>query len=483
MKRMRSLILVFLCLCLLAGCREQPPVTTAPAATTTVAPTTQTTQPVWPGYVDAKTDYTYYYSEGRELEWEEDILYFANSLLTEHLKLRNRQFVVELPNYKTDAANFYDEALQKEIITQVNLLIPEIENLTDKQIYYRLQYILGLFDDVHTRLEYYAGDYFPVLFLPFREEGETVFYAVVVPKKHKAALNARLDAINGYSVAEITEMIRPYSHAETEYGLISSLGGAGVGAEYLSFTSMLEAAGVIEPDATKAVYTLTAQDGTVHELTIHAGMDTDLVGQWYIQTYSVPYEHYKTDNYWFREDLAENTLYVRILTFSVETIDGYRQFSDALSQAYRANGKYGKIIVDLRHNGGGYQSTGFDVLIKQLAGMDCDEFYILIDGSTYSQSTIFAGELAARRGDVILAGTPSGEAAGFFAGIYEEDYIMPNCGVEFTIPTSYHQPFPAGEDNIIVPDWLIDITLEEYVSGIDVVLETVLTTSYKEAVE
>lgn len=477
MKPMRSLILVLLCLCLLAGCREQPPVTTAPVAT--AAPTTLTTQPVWPGYVDAKTDYTYYYTEGRELEWEEDILYFANSLLTDHLMLRNRQFVVELPIYETDAANFYDEALQKEIVAQVNQLIPEIENLTDKQIYYRLQYILGLFDDAHTRLEYYEGDYFPILFLPFREEGETVFYAVVVPKKHSAVLNARLEAINGYSVAEIIEMIRPYSASETEYGLIDSLGGAGVGAELLSFTSMLEAAGVIELDATKAVYTLTAQDGTVHELTLHVGMSTDLVGQWYMQTYSVPYEYYRTDNFWFREDLAENTLYVRILSFQVETYEGYGKLSDALFQAYRAHGKYGKIILDLRHNGGGYQGNGFDVLIRRLAGMECDEFYILIDGRTYSMSTIFAGEVVARRGDVILVGTPAGESAGFFAGIYEEDYIMPNCGVEFKIPTSYYQPFPAGEDNTIVPDWLIYTTLEEYVSGIDVVLETVLTTSYE----
>lgn len=170
----------------------------------------------------------------------------------------------------------------------------------------------------------------------------------------------------------------------------------------------------------------------------------------------------------------EGTLYVRIDSFEVEETESYKQFSDNLSQTYRAHGQYHKIIVDLRCNGGGYQGTGFDVLIQSLVGMECDEFYVLIDGGTYSMATIFAGELVARRGDVILAGTPAGEAPGFFAGIYSEIYMMPNCGVEITVPTSYYQPFPANEANAIIPDLLIWPTLSDYQKGYDTVLYSVL---------
>lgn len=477
MKKIQLLFVLLLCLALLTGCvgtpTEPTETTTAPTETTTVP--TEPTQPPWPGYVDHKTKYTYYYSEGRELEWEEDILYFANSMVQEHPMLRNRAFLIDLPNYETDSANFYDEAFFREFIEQINLLIPEVENLTDKEIIYRLQYILALFNDVHTRLEYYEGDYFPILFLPFQEYGKTAVYAVLLDERHEDALYSRLESINGYTVEQIMEMISPYCPMETEYGLVDALGGGGMGMEYLSRTEVLEAAGVIELDATEAVYILTGVDGKTHELTLKAGIEsTEWVGQWYNWTYSVPYAYYDTQNFWFTEELYDNTLYIRISSFQETAELRYKDFSDGLSQAYRTHGTYGKVILDLRGNGGGSEGTGFDVMIKEMVKIQCDQFYILIDGGTYSQSTIFAGELVARRGDVQLVGTPAGEAAGFFAGIYNEDYIMPHCGLEFTIPTGYYQPFPAGEDNIIMPDWLIYPTLADYKAGIDTALYAIL---------
>ncbi len=476
MKKLQALLILLLCLALLTGCVGTPtePTEATTASTETMVPT-EPTEPAWPGYVDHKTQYTYYYSEGRELEWEEDILYFANSMISEHPMLRNRAFLIDLPNYETDSKNFYDEAFFLSFVEQINLLIPDVENLTDKEIIYRLQYILGLFDDVHTRLEYYDGEYFPILFLPFQENGETVVYCVVIDKAYEDALYARLEAINGYSVSEIVEMIRPYTPMETEYGLVDSLGGGGMGMEYLSNTAMLEAAGVIELDAASAVYTLTSADGTPYVLDLKAGVhNTDWVGQWYLDVYSVPYAYYDSLNFWFTEELYEDTMYIRISSFRETEDSRYKDFSDSLSQAYRTHGSYSKIIVDLRGNGGGSEGTGFDVMIKEIVKMECDQFYVLIDGGTYSQSTIFAGELVARRGDVLLAGTPAGEAAGFFAGIYNEDFIMPNCGLEFTVPTGYYQPFPAGEDNIVMPDRLIYPTLAYYQEGIDTVLYTVL---------
>lgn len=475
MRKCRKAVCIFLCLVLLSlsacGPQPAPSTTTVPQAATTVS-----TAPVWPGYVDAKTDYEYYYAEGRDRQWEEDILYFANSLLTEHPMLRNRAFLIDLPNYETDSANFYDEALLREVVSRINLLISEVASLQDGQIYHRLRWILSLFDDVHTRLEYYGNDYFPIIFMPFYEDGEPVFYAVALPQKHEEALFARLDAINGYPLAEVIEKIRPYVPVETEYGFMEWLDKGGVGAGFLRDADTLEAAGVLELGARQAVYTLTAEDGTVHEVKLGVkSSDVTWAGQWYVQVHPVLFADYGVENYWFTEELAEDTLYVRISSFQVETAQSYLQFSGELSQAYRAHGSYGKIIVDLRCNGGGSEGTGFDVLLKVLADMQCDRFYILIDGGTYSMSTIFAGELVARRdGDAILAGMPAGEAAGFFAGIWSEDYIMPNCQVEFTIPTGYYQPFPAGEDNIIMPELLIWPTLEDYIAGRDTVLFEIL---------
>ena len=476
MRKYQSWIALLLCIVMLAGCTGGTSDMASTTQSATTEPSSSTcTEPAWPGYVNPKTQYTYYYFEGREHKWEEDILYFANTLITEHLMLRNRLFMVSLPNLETDSRNFYDEAFFQNFVEQINLLIPELESLTDNEIIYRLQYIIALFDDAHTRIHWYEGTYFPMFFLPFEEYGETHFYAVLVDEAYEEVLNARLEAINGYSVAEIREMIRPYAPIETEAGLTESMGGAGYGYDYLSYTSILEAGGVLEKGAKRAVYTLVDFNGTKHELELTAGINNATwVGQWYDWTYALPYMHEEL-NFWFSEDLFDNVLYIRISSFQELENNRYKTFSDELSQARRAHGKYHKVIVDLRGNGGGSEGTGFDAMINEFVKIESDEFYVLLDGGSYSKSTIFAGELVARRPDVILAGEAVGEAAGFFAGMYYGSFIMPNCGIEVAIPTQYYQPFPAGEDNLIQLDWEIKTTLFDYINGIDTVLLAIIT--------
>lgn len=246
------------------GIRQLPPTAGTSESTST---STESTAPAWPGYVDHKTEYTYFHTETREKQWEEDIVYMANTLMKNHLLLRNRAFLVEMPNYQSDSANFYDEELKNAFVAAVNELIPELASLTDRQIYYRLHKIMGLFQDVHTRMEYYSEEYFPIMFMNFYEYGKTVFYAVALDQTHEEALYGRLEAVNGYSVEEVTEMIAPYTMMETSYGMADWMGKAGLGASMLSDVWMLEAAGVIGEGEHTATYTLTGQDGTVHTLT------------------------------------------------------------------------------------------------------------------------------------------------------------------------------------------------------------------------
>ena len=57
MKKHISFLIIILVICTLCGCNSK--------------------QPVWPGYAGTMDGYTYCYTEGRDLQWEEDILYLA----------------------------------------------------------------------------------------------------------------------------------------------------------------------------------------------------------------------------------------------------------------------------------------------------------------------------------------------------------------------------------------------------------------------
>ena len=479
---MKRSMLLFLCfaLCLsLLGCQEETAPTTESVTLETETETvTEVTEPVWSGYSGPSSDYVYYYAEGRDQDWEEDVLFFADSHLTDNQLLRNRKFLVELPGLQTDSSNFYDEALHQAFLDGVNALIPEISALTDKEILYRIQMLSALFRDVHTSA--YSGfeAVYPIFFHPFYEDGEFVYYAVILPKKNEKLLYTRLTAINDIPLDEIIERMRSYDSYENEYGFALDLGAGGYGNDLLSYPTTLEAVGVSEIGDTWAKYTLMDDEGNTYDLNMKATEEFNFAqccGTSAGMALPIPYWYGSAEHYWYTTALGAGTLYVRIYSFSPEETESYMDLSNALNLESQAAGRFRKIILDLRGNHGGHQDVGWRSIINTLAAMEFDEFYILVDGSTYSNSMIFAAEVAYLIPEAVFAGSPTGEAPGFFAGMYEGDYIMPNCGVEFRIPTQYYQPFEANEENALIPDILIWPTIEDYVTSHDVVLEYVLT--------
>ncbi len=486
MKKYQLFVFVLALLILLsfAGCRQQ--IATAPTETqgaessvTTMGTTESTpTEPVWMGYESPKVDYVYYYDSGRPRDWEEDILYFANSLMTEHPMMLNENWIVRLPNYGSTGDNFYDPQVKEAVLQQINSLIPMLETLSDEQIQDHILRITALFRDVHTRLQAYASDYFPIAFQPIYEDDSWVFYAVILEAEYEALLYSRLTAINGYPIQQVIDQIRPFVPCETEWTLINCLAGGGYSsAEYLVAVRILKAAGIMEETDTQAIYTLMDGDGQCHDICVTAAKSfpQDRVGIWATEVYAVPYTDSDARNYWMTEDLAENTLYVRFNAFRVQQDYTYLQLSSDIRRAYQAHGSYDKVIVDLRFNGGGNLHSGYEGLISLFKRMECEEFYVLINGSSYSQAIIFAAELMTARGEnALLVGEPSGEAAGFFAGIWRGTYIMPNCQMEFTIPTEYFRMFPMDHGGAILPDLLVYQTIADYRQGIDTVLEYVL---------
>lgn len=468
MKRLICVILTFTLIFCLFGCE------TAPGSTTPTESLPEPTKPAWPGYTGPKDEYVYFHEDPRDAQWEEDVIYFANSYLQNHPLLRNRLDLLLYPNNKTDSAKFLNEQLRAEFLSGINDLIPEISELNDNQIIGRMMMLLASFKDQHTGLGNLPGDVFPIYFTSFNEDGEFVYYVNILPEENSSFFLSTLVAINGYPLDEVLALVQTILGYENEYGLASDCGN-GYLCSVLNWDLPLQALGIMEPDSTSIVYTLQQPSGRVQDLTLELIGDRDIsyTGWSPYNAYSLSYGTNYEQNFWLTTDLAEETLYLRINSFHEEVNANYGTLGNQLNLAYQQEGGFQKIIIDLRDNGGGYEGSGYARLLTLLKSYNCSNIYILINGGSYSRSTIFAAEVKELMERVTIVGTPSGQNTEFFASM-SYDYIMPNSGIICNMPSAYWDLFPEEACGILMPDVVIWPTLDDFLDGYDATLEYVL---------
>lgn len=469
MKRLICVIVMFSLVFCLFGCE------TDPEPTTPTETLTEPTEPAWPGYTGPKDEYIYFHEDPRDVQWEEDVIYFANSYLQNHPLLRNRLDLILYPNSKTDSAKFLNEQLRADFLAGINELIPQISELTDNQIIGRMMMLLASFEDLHTSLSNLPGDVFPICFTSFYEDGEFVYYVNILPEENASFFLSTLVAINGYPLEEVLALAQTILGYENEYGLASDCGN-GYSNSILTWALPLQALGIMEPDSTSIVYTLKQPGGRKRDLTLELIGDRDIsyAGWSPYNAYSIAYGTNSEQNFWFTTDLADHTLYLRINSFQVDTDADYGTLGNQLNLAYQQEGGFQKIIIDLRDNGGGYDGYGYTRLLTLLKSYNCDNIYLLINGGSCSRTTIFVAEVIELMEGVTIVGTPSGQNTEFFASM-SYDYIMPNSGIICNMPSAYWDMFPEEACGILMPDVVIWPTVDDFLDGYDATLEYVLS--------
>ena len=142
----KHIALVVFLLFFLWGCQkpvEETQPTTLPTTPTqaTTVPTTAATEPQWAPYTGQLRGYVYYYEDGRERDWEEDILHMAGVYLGEvyangHPLLTDMEFqtMFSMDGMPVEYRTFYDEAMREVFLQAINDLIPQIPELKDYEI-------------------------------------------------------------------------------------------------------------------------------------------------------------------------------------------------------------------------------------------------------------------------------------------------------------------------------------------------------------
>ena len=494
---MKKPILTVLALIMLfTACTPAPaeqPVPTEPAQTAAAQLPSQAPDPVTPTagsavtapYIDSRADYTYIMTDERDRKWEEDIVYFANLCLDPyngHPKLSDRLTTTRTYNdlvtrYSTTSSeNFFDPALKEDFIRGINELILSIPELSDGEIVFGLKRILAPLNDIHAGCS--IGSYedpLPIRFDPIEIGGTYEAVVFFAPKGSEDLLGARLKAINGVPLAEIIERLAPYFPRETDDNHVIE-----IISKYIDNCVSLRQIGVMGEE-TSAEFTFTDASGNELSRTLTSQHEIDLSKD--CTFYSVNGDFIPADYRLMRSDRSVPAWYTLLmggeaLYFRLNTCMVDENFGSVVSEAFAAaagTGKLKKVIVDFRHNGGGYLDLAESFIPLANAMRDSGaELFVLIDGLSYSASVAIPSMLKRRMENVTIVGSPAGQPVRFFFGYYAAEFTLPNSQLFCQCSRTYGDFWPEYPDGPLQPDITVLQTYEDFLAGTDSVLDYIL---------
>ncbi len=350
----------------------------------------------------------------------------------------------------------------------VRALTMRIPSLANHEIVVELARLVASIGDGHTvfRLAEFSGfRRYPINLYRF-SDGLCVR---AVASEHEAGVGARLLAIEGTSVHDAYEAMRPLVSRDNEMGM------AVVAPAYLEIPEILHARGVIS-DPERAVFTVQLPGGVVKTLslkptpTLPAGMVDAGDGA----TAPQPLWLRQPEANWY-EYLPDNrALYVAYNLVRDDTDERLETFFDrvfALIQQEAVD----RLILDIRLNGGGNNLLNRP-LIHHL--IRCDRInrwgslFAIIGRRTFSAAMNLAVDLE-RHTRILFVGEPTGASPNHYGehGVV----VLPHSGLEISISTLWWQySAPFDDRPWIAPDIPIWIRSEDYASNCDPAMDAVL---------
>lgn len=451
------------------------------------AETTQSPAPE-PPYKGDGSRYTYITTEERDRQWEEDIVYLADTYLhymNGHPKLINRQCLVVRADGDTvrkasmTREYLYDPVLRDEFMRHINALILRIHDASDAELLYGCAETIALLGDAHSNIYFPLEEMFPLGLALLYTEDVPEAYIVAAPKGDEDLLLCRLDAINGVPVSEIiTKAAKVTPHENlyyVQYFLFYDTYRKVLPCQLLN-CDMLRYIGVLGEENT-AELTITEATGSARKIVLSSCPKDSLPT---FASYTSPSDtdpsislrlrdSEREASGWYRIVDDGKALYIRIRSCE----DDSGEIVTKAAEAAATEDALETVIVDFRGNSGG-TNAAHETIVNAIDALDVSGGkYVLIDGGVCSATVSFAVYLKRYCSNVTLVGTPAGEPAN--ETFETRGYTSPNKKLLFNMSVlKQFYTWPGYDEDALMPDVLIGQSPEDYRSGIDSVLKYVL---------
>jgi hypothetical protein len=395
--------------------------------------------------------------EAAQAAWREDIDFLIEKLLDIHPD----------PFYRFP---------ETELMAAGERLKTDLPFMTENEIIAELARIMAMLDG-HTylfMLQQQAGFHlYPIRLYAF-EEG---FYVVNAAPEYRDLIGTRLVSVNGLDTQAVFDILAPYSSTDNLYYLrlwVPLL---------MSMPELLQAVGLIadveQPqyefvdDAGERII-VDFKPGTVSQyLRWNQGSILELIGL--PQQETSLYLSDKAESFWHTLLEDSQTLYVQYNHVYSSTASGLSisGLADVIEEA-SAEGEAERVVVDLRHNGGGDNTTYYP-LLRALRDSDFNQpgrLFVIIGRYTFSAGKDFAMDVA-RDTEAIFVGEPTGGMPNNYG-----DNVMvtlPNSRIEVAIAARYTQKERA-EDVYpwLAPELAVPVRAADFFTGRDAALKAIL---------
>jgi hypothetical protein len=282
-------------------------------------------------------------------------------------------------------------------------------------------------------------------------------------------VGSRVTAIGGHPIDEVLRLVEPLSPRDNPSSLLA------FAPRYAGVSEILAGLDVIG-QAGPAVFSLVGRDSKAREVTIEPITVEEDVAWHGGQPLRLP----PTDAGWLRDEAkplwwsyeaGHRTLFVQYN--AVES--GINGIADEILARAKQD-DVARVVVDLRHNGGGDNTTmgHFEDVLRDPAINRPGRLVVLIGRITFSAAANFATDL-----EQSSAATFAGEAMGGSPNLYGDAraVALPYGGQSVFVATRYWQRSTPDDQRITIePDIAADLSSADYFAGRDPVLQAVFDT-------
>ena len=365
--------------------------------------------------------------------------------------------------------NLYHTISKEEFKAREEKLInelPSIENETD--YYFALTELISSLKDAHTRVKDNMLIEKDTKFYKFNiEKFDDSWVLTGIDEDNQDKLGYKVKAINNVDINEIfNRTLEVYPH-ENSYVLINSF------SNYAKIGQLLKRIKVIDDISENISLTLEDEKENEEVLNVPLG-NYDESSHLCLLSNQVKLmdTEYLQDIYYWSKKLNDETYYIQYNVCAEDDSLKMSDFKKIIASDIKDN-NFKKVIIDLRYNGGG-NSRIIEPLYDELSKLKADlkfQVYILIGNRTFSSALLNAYDGSKQLG-ATLVGEPTGGNLNHYGEV--KTFNLPYSGFTITYCTKYFENVKGYDKDALYPDIKSSIKLDDYINGVDTVVQTVI---------
>ncbi len=390
-------------------------------------------------------------------------------------RLEDLDFLIETLDAKHP--DFYKKFSKEEVQEKKSEIESKLDVLSDFNFAIELSELTAMGGDSHTSISVGQAFLEQAHFIPMLAEWYGGCWTLTVaPVKYKACIGQEVVSINGHTMDEIEEGLSAMVSHDNETYLRRSVGNMAY------CTDILAHYGFADLDAGSVPVTVRSSDGkeTTLDLPNLTRSEFEALGKSGLANrtemrVSVPATE-PADAYYKMFPLSDDALYVQY-NRCMEASDLPMSEFAKLVNSELGTGKYAKLLIDLRNNGGGSDGVLYPLVyeVQQFIAKG-GAAYVLAGERTFSSALINTVQLK----DVGAAfiGEATGGSVDHFGSVTQ--FTLPNSRISgqysnkfIDLGTYYDAAKKYGVESFI-PDIEVKQTFEDYLEGTDTAVQYIL---------